>query len=800
MKASFLRLALLLVAVAAVPARGVIIIDDFSTFQSVSQNCATIGTPVGATVLGGGILGGERDVRLNITSCPGVGDLQVLVTSYFHSADAGVRGTSLAAWDGTDGTGLVVDPIGLGGVDLTEGGTQDAFEVLLQQADLNSLLVFEVFTNGSNSSKFTLNLVGGAFNSNLVIPYASFVPNLGSGADFTNVGAITMLIDGTLVSSLDVIVDFLGTTSTLTAIKTGALLIDSDGDGLIEAGETIRYTITITNPDDDQNATTLGVLFNDTPDPNTNLVVGSVTTTQGSVTTGNGGGDTDVEVDIGNVLDGAIITITFDVVVKPGSIDPLCNQGFITHAFERSIGIGFNLPTDDPSTTDPNDPTCLPVAYCGDGFFDPTDEQCDDGNLNNNDTCSNDCTQGCGNGIVNTGETCDDGNLNDNDDCSNNCTAGCGNGILNTGETCDDGNLNDNDDCSNNCTAGCGNGILNTGETCDDGNLNDNDNCSNNCTAGCGNGILNPGEACDDGNLNDNDACSNNCTQGCGNGILNTGEVCDDGNLNDNDTCSNNCTAGCGNGIVNTGETCDDGNLNDNDDCSNNCTAGCGNGILNPGEACDDGNLNDNDACSNNCTQGCGNGILNTGEQCDDGNLVNNDGCTNTCTTPRCGDSIVQAGEQCDDGNAVNNDGCSNSCALPTCGDGILQPGEQCDDNNNVGGDGCSPTCNTEICGNNVLDPNEVCDGVANAACPPGSNCLPDCTCEVVSALCGNGILDDGEQCDGAANAACDGGVCRPNCTCDNGEIPTVSEWGMAILTLLLLTAAKLRFTERRTV
>lgn len=666
----------LLLATVALPVQAAIIIDDFSTFQSLSQSCATIGTPMGGTVVGGGILGGERDVRLNITACPGVGDLSVLVTSYFHSADAGVRGTSLAAWDGMDGNGLVVDPTGLGGVDLTQAGTQDAFEILIQQADLNSVLVFEVFTDGSNSSRYMLNLVGGASNTDLVVPYASFVPNLGAGADFTNVGAVTMLIDGTAVSSLDVIVDFLGTTSSLTAAKTGALFIDSDNDGLIEAGETIRYTITITNPDDDNNVTVEDVIFSDTPDPNTNLVPGSVTTTQGTITTGNGGGDTDVAIDLGDIPDGASITITFDVVVKPTALEPVCNQGFVTHALERPIGIGFNLPTDDPNTPEPNDPTCLPVAYCGDGIFDPTDEACDDGNLNDNDDCSNDCTQGCGNGIVNTGETCDDGNLNDNDDCSNNCTAGCGNGIVNTGETCDDGNLNDNDDCSNNCTAGCGNGIVNTGETCDDGNLNDNDDCSN------------------------------------------------------------NCTAGCGNGIVNTGETCDDGNPNDNDDCSNNCTAGCGNGIVN-------------------------------------------------------------TGEQCDDGNAVNNDGCSNACALPTCGDGILHAGEQCDDGNNVAGDGCSPTCNNEICGNNVLDPNEVCDGAANANCESGV-CLPDCTCLIVSNLCGNGILDDGEECDGAAGA-CSSGPCLPDCTCSTGEIPTVSEWGMAILALLLLTAAKLRFTERRT-
>ena len=100
------------VGVCSLNARATVLIDDFSSFQSVSQNCAAIGSPVGSTVLGG-MLGGERDIRLDITSCVGAGDLAVIVTSYFHSADAGVKGTSLAAWDGTDGDGLVLDPTGL---------------------------------------------------------------------------------------------------------------------------------------------------------------------------------------------------------------------------------------------------------------------------------------------------------------------------------------------------------------------------------------------------------------------------------------------------------------------------------------------------------------------------------------------------------------------------------------------------------------------------------------------------------------------------------------------------------------
>lgn len=105
----------------------------------------------------------------------------------------------------------------------------------------------------------------------------------------------------------------------------------------------------------------------------------------------------------------------------------------------------------------------------------------------------------CGNGIQNADEQCDDGNLTDDDGCDSNCTiTGCGNGIVNAGEGCDDGNLIDGDGCSSACTveAVCGDGIVDAGETCDDGNLTDGDGCSSLCItegtnvffsgAGCG--------------------------------------------------------------------------------------------------------------------------------------------------------------------------------------------------------------------------------------------------------------------------------------------------------------------------
>jgi uncharacterized repeat protein (TIGR01451 family) len=61
----------------------------------------------------------------------------------------------------------------------------------------------------------------------------------------------------------------------ITAIKTDSFP-DTDGDGKAQAGETITYTVTVTN---NGTGDATGVTFNDTPDANTTLVGGSVSTT-----------------------------------------------------------------------------------------------------------------------------------------------------------------------------------------------------------------------------------------------------------------------------------------------------------------------------------------------------------------------------------------------------------------------------------------------------------------------------------------------------------------------------------------
>lgn len=68
----------------------------------------------------------------------------------------------------------------------------------------------------------------------------------------------------------------------------------------------------------------------------------------------------------------------------------------------------------------------------------------------------------------------------------------CGDGIRQPGEECDDGNPDDNDACSNHCELndGCGDGDLDPGEVCDDDNVRPGDGCSATCQIdiACGNG------------------------------------------------------------------------------------------------------------------------------------------------------------------------------------------------------------------------------------------------------------------------------------------------------------------------
>jgi uncharacterized repeat protein (TIGR01451 family) len=105
---------------------------------------------------------------------------------------------------------------------------------------------------------------------------------------------------------------------------------DNDGSGTLTPGDTLLYTLVASNTG---TADALAVVIDDTPDANTTLTVGSVTTTQGAVTSGNTAGDSSVSVDLGTLAGSTSATITFEVTINdplPPGVTEISNQGVLT--------------------------------------------------------------------------------------------------------------------------------------------------------------------------------------------------------------------------------------------------------------------------------------------------------------------------------------------------------------------------------------------------------------------------------------------------------------------------------------
>jgi hypothetical protein len=119
---------------------------------------------------------------------------------------AGSVGTGTVVWDGVDGGGAL-DPIGLGGVDFTDAAASAAISIPLLFNDLPALLTLTAYTDGANSSQVTVALPGNIPpdpQTGVTIAFSSFSVLNGTGADFSNIGAFTLEIDGTGAAGLDV--------------------------------------------------------------------------------------------------------------------------------------------------------------------------------------------------------------------------------------------------------------------------------------------------------------------------------------------------------------------------------------------------------------------------------------------------------------------------------------------------------------------------------------------------------------------------------------------------------------------
>ncbi len=254
----------------AYPAAAVTI-DDFTTAQSQLS-----APPRTSSNVAGGMIGGRRDLDVETLVGPGpvmveVSGSQLLFSVSDTTPDS--RGRSTVSWDGgTDPDNL--DPAGLGGIDLT-AGDHSGFRLAVDAAGAGAEVVIEVFTDGGNASRAALVLPVVATATTFDLSYSTFVPSLGAGADFTNVGAVTLGVTSVEQAVSLAMFETTGPAIVLgDALKVDTLVVDNDGDGRVDPGDTLRYTITVTNT----GAEATSVSLEDVIHPNLAVVADSLYT------------------------------------------------------------------------------------------------------------------------------------------------------------------------------------------------------------------------------------------------------------------------------------------------------------------------------------------------------------------------------------------------------------------------------------------------------------------------------------------------------------------------------------------
>lgn len=178
-------------------------IDSFNFDQLVSSTGGIVNDVV---IDAGSIHGSERDVTINQTG-PGT----AASTIEFNSGSPGLL--TLGNTNALSHTTILYDGIGtgtFGATDLTEGSTQNAFNLFQVSGDAPTNVTITVFSNsGANSSDLTIPSFVFGNNVPLIFEYSLF-----SGtADFTLAESIQIDLV-TINTQADVQLDFFGTTST----------------------------------------------------------------------------------------------------------------------------------------------------------------------------------------------------------------------------------------------------------------------------------------------------------------------------------------------------------------------------------------------------------------------------------------------------------------------------------------------------------------------------------------------------------------------------------------------------------
>jgi hypothetical protein len=210
-----------------------VVIDAFSSVtQTISYQVVQANLPVTQcdyAVTSSDSLGGHRDVCMTVESgdqdAPYNFRVSAIASNQYLSLglDSSVSARGFVQWDGSDNTSAI-DPIGLqdgsgNGIDLTDSGSNDG--VLLRVIYSDGVMVnltLRIYTDGSNWGEETVSFASTVVAGDVIdvfIPFDALRANQTGTMDETDVGAVELEIDGTLVgeAGADITIDFIKATS-----------------------------------------------------------------------------------------------------------------------------------------------------------------------------------------------------------------------------------------------------------------------------------------------------------------------------------------------------------------------------------------------------------------------------------------------------------------------------------------------------------------------------------------------------------------------------------------------------------
>lgn len=178
----------------AASANSAVILDDFDTGNITVVDTVLDGIAVDGFASGLGVLGGERDVSVNLMTNPfGTTGASANVANGFYSANvpSGSMSEYIIQWDGIDGS-MDFDTDGLGSVDFLTGTT--ALAITLAFSDTTSSFTLDICdTGGINCNDATFPFLGFPDGGTRIIPWDD--PEF-AGIDFTTVSGVQATITG----------------------------------------------------------------------------------------------------------------------------------------------------------------------------------------------------------------------------------------------------------------------------------------------------------------------------------------------------------------------------------------------------------------------------------------------------------------------------------------------------------------------------------------------------------------------------------------------------------------------------